>query len=398
MADEKKNFNIFVTGGSQSAGLSTVKALLRKGHNVIASVTDADGALTVRRAGALPVYPNLTREGEILSVLKMAKVDVIVHAAPQVFGAIPQAEFDNGAHADWLTDTTNTVVKAASTHGVKCLVSVSFGYLQDADGAIYAPMKAAEKAVLDAGVAGYVVRAGYIYGGTTSATLNVADDIRNTRAVQSGTHTASWVHEDDLAGAIVALIEAQSSSESSAQIINVADDHPQSPNDFAKALGVSLGFQTVNFASKGFVMTRLFGKSFSDHLLAREVVLDTYNIKNEFGWQPQHADASSGCDATALQWRMSDATDPLEYYTQYEDKAADALAALKSGEALAAPVEEEVVKEKAAPVKAEAKATATTAPVADAGPAPWNEDEAKKEARRLKALERKKKRAQKSGG
>ncbi|GEM_PF-641707 len=402
MADEKKTFNIFVTGGSESVGLATVKALLRNGHSVIAQASDADGALAIRRAGALPVYPNLSREGEILSVLRMADVDIVVHAAPQTFGGVPQSDFDFAGHVEWLPEITNTVVQAAGKNEVDKIVSISFGFMQDAEGSEYTAMQEAEAAVLDGGIDGYVVRAGYIYGGNNYSTEMVADLLRNTEAIYKGTHNASWIHEDDLAEAIVALVEAESDGDTLAEIINVADDTPQSPNDFATQLGEVLGFQTVNFASAGF-MVRLRGETMRDKLLKREVVLDTTTIKEKYGWQPQHTDATSGLDATLLMWRMAEATDVTEFYREYEDKAAEAIEALKSGQPIAELPEETKAEEKpAAKPAAEEKPAAAkpAAPPASDGPAPWNEDEAKKEERRQRALARKKARAEKraSGG
>jgi len=399
MTDEKKTFNIFVTGGSESAGLATVKALLRNGHKVIASATDADGALAIRRTGALPVYPDLTSEGEILSVLRMANINVVVHAAPQGFGNVPQAEFDYASHADWLVEATNTVVQAAGKNEVEKIVSVSFGYLQgvDINDSAYEPMLRAEAAVLDGGIDGHVIRAGYIYGGDNYGTKFIGDELTNTRAIYKGTHTASWIHEEDLAEAIVALVEAESDGDTLAEIITVADDHPQSPNDFATELGSVLGFETVNFASPGF-MTRLRGETLRDKLLKREIVLDNSDIKEKYGWEPQHPTTESGLDATTLTWRMAEATDVTTFYTEYEDKAADAIAALASGE-VAAALPEEVEEEQPEPEEKEepkpAKAEKPASPPPSDGPTPWNESEEKREERRRRALERKKKRAEK---
>jgi len=401
MADEKKTFNIFVTGGSESVGLATVKALLANGHTVVATATDADGALAIRRAGALPVYPNLTREGEILSALRMADVDIVVHCAPQGFGGIPQSDFDYAGHTEWLVETTNTVVAAAGKNEVEKIVSVSFGYLQDVEmrDSDYAPMLKAESAVLDGGIDGYVVRAGYIYGGDNYGTKMVGDELKNTRAIHKGTHNASWIHEEDLANAIVALVEAESDGDTLAEIVNVADDTPQSPNDFATALGAVLGFQTVNFASPGF-MTMLRGETMRDKLLKREVVLDTSVIKDKYGWSAKHPTTETGFDVTTLAWRMEEATDHNAFHTEYEDKATEAIEALKSG-APAEALPEEVEEAKPEPKQEEAKpaqAAKPAAPPPSDGPAPWNEDEAKREERRRRALERKKKRAERAAG
>ena len=398
-----------MTGGSEGVGLAVVKMLLHNGHHVVATASSSAGALTIRHTGALPVFPDLTRESEVLSTLRMAKADVVVHAAPQVFGGAPQTDFDYEAHADWLVDSTNAVVHAAGKNEVDKIISISFGYLyeghhgeasnEDAhtvhdDG--YSSMLKAEAAVLDGGVQGYVIRAGYIYGGNSHSTDKIASVIKNSRPVHSGTQSASWIHEDDLASAIVAIVEADADENTVAEIINVADDHPQSPNDFANALAEVLGLSSVGFASSGF-MTVLRGETFRDKLLEREFNLDTSTIKEKYGWQPEHTSISSGLEATALSWRMNEATDLTEMYSVYEDKAAIAIEARKDGLALPAevqeeaPAEEQPVAEKKAPVKA-------APPPPSDGPAPWNEDEAKREERRLRALERKRKRAEKQGG
>lgn len=405
MADEKKTFNIFVTGGSESVGLAVTKALLRKGHHVVATASDADGALALRQAGALPVYPDLTREGEVLSALQMANADIVVHAAPQLLGGVPQADFDYQSHQDWLVESTNAVVQAAGKNEVDKIISISFGYLCDGHHGeastedahtvhdkAYTAMLQAEAAVLDGGVDGYVVRAGYIYGSNSRGTSMLTDTIKASQSVYGGTQPASWVHEDDLAGAIVALVESESDGDSLAEIINVADDQPQSANDFANALGEALGFGGISFMSPS-IMTIIRGATLRDKLMVREINLDTTKIKEKYGWQPQHPTVASGVEATSLVWRMNDATTPADYYDVYEDKAADSIKALLSGQALKLPVEvkkEEPVKEK--PVvekKAPVKAAALD------GPTPSSESDEKMEARRLKALERKRLRAEK---
>lgn len=409
MADDKKILNVLVTGGSEGVGLAVTKALLHKGHHVVATTTDADGALAIRRAGALPVYPDLTRTSEVLSALRLAKADVVVHAAPQVLGGVPQADFDYQAHLGWLVDSTNAVVQAAGQNEVNKIVSISFGYLYDGHHGdastedthtvhdkAYDAMLQAEAAVLDGGIDGYVVRAGYIYGSTSGGTTNLVDKIKASQAVYEGTKPASWVYETDLANAIIALIEAESDGNSLAEIVNVAGDQVQSPNKFAVALGESLGITGVNFASPGLMLV-FRDETLRDQLMTREIVLDSTKIKEKYGWQPQYSTVASGLEATGLLWRMNDAITPDDYYNVYEDTAGDAILALKSGQALQLPVEvitEEPVKEKAvAEKKAPAKAPA---PALD-GATPASEGEAKMEERRLKALERKRLRAEKKG-
>lgn len=403
MAESKKTFNVFVTGGSEGAGLATVKALLGKGHRVMAATDHAEGALAIRRAGGLPVYPDLTRESEVLSSLRMANAEMLVHAAPQNFGGLPQSDFAYAAHADCLVKSSKTVLQAAKAHGLQKMISISFAYLYDphhgdpatedtptVHGNGYQPMLEAEAAWINSGMNVGVIRAGYIYGGGSRATSALAQSIKDSRPAQDGRRRVSWIHEDDLAAAIAALIEA-ADDPATADIINVAADKPQSPNDFASALSHALGLSAPGFAARGW-MTRLRGETLRDRLLKREIVLDSGKIKAKYGWQARYADVEQGLDATALAWRMQDASSPADFYEVYEDKAAAAIEAIQSGRALPAPPAEEkpvaAVAAKPPPVKA-------SAPPPSAGPTPWNEDEAKREERRRKALERKAKRAAK---
>ena len=398
MAESKTTFNIFVTGGSESAGLATVKALLGRGHQVTAATGDAEGALAIRQVGALPVYPDLTREGEVLSSLRMANAEALVHAAPQIFGGPPQADF---ADAACLVQSSQTVLRAAKAHGLRQVIVISFAYLYQADqgeaaaegspdvhGSDYEPMLAAEAAWLESGLNVSVIRAGYIYGGRSMATDALAQRIKQSRPLQDGPRPASWIHEDDLATAIAALIEAD---DGQAEIINVAADKPQSPNDFASGLSHALGLDTPSLAKPG-LMARLRGENRRDKLLKREIVIDSSKIKGKYGWQARYADVAQGLEATTLVWRMREASNPADFYNVYEDKAVAAIADFKHERVLPAPITEEKpsaeVVEEAAPAKA-------SAPPSSDGPTPWNEDEAKREERRRRALERKAKRAAK---
>ena len=88
----------------------------------------------------------------------------------------------------------------------------------------------------------------------------------------------------------------------------------------------------------------------------------------------------------------------MTYWNAYEDKAAQAIENFAYDVALPEPVAaaeapggEAVAAPAPTPVK-------TAAPPPSDGPTPWNEDEAKREERRRKALERKAKRAAKGGG
>jgi len=409
MAEANNLLSVLVTGGAEGAGLATVRALLQRGHKVAATACDAEGALALRMAGALPVFPDLGRASEILSALQMTKAEALVHAGPQYYGGLPHFGDQFAAHADQLVGFTAAVVEAAKQHKVKRFASLSFAYLYEcALGAAkegdpvthegdYAPMLAAERLVRESGLSGYILRCGYIYGGNSADTVALADAIKGSRRLPAGAQPTSWIHEDDLASAIVALLESED-TEAGMQIVNAAADERSAPEEFCAALSQALGLASPGFAKASF-LSRLRDKTLREKLLEREVTVDCSAIRERFGWAPKHGSIESGLEATALVWRMKDAVDAEDYYEVYDDKAAAAIASFAYDVALPEPVA-------AAPAPAAEQVEAATepapvkaaAPPPSDGPTPWNEDEAKREERRRKALERKAKRAARGAG
>ncbi len=407
MAEASNPLSVLVTGGAAGLGLATARALLKRGHKVAATAPDAAGALAIRQAGALPVYPDLNRASEILSILQLIEADALVHAAPQVCCAVPQAYAEDAAPADRLPDVTAAVIEAATQHGVKRVISLSFAYLYDAtDGAAkegdravhdadYEPMLRAETLVRESGLSGTIIRSGYIYGGHSCETAALADAIKGSQRLPAGSRPASWIHEDDLAAAFVALLESGDSPAGIA-LLNAAAGAPVSPNDFCSALSDALGLGAPRFATSGFFST-LREKSLRDKLLEREIIIDSSALEQQIGWAPAHTSIESGLEASALVWRMRDAVDADDFYNAYEDAAAVAIASFAYDVALPEPVTETAAPAPQQEVEAAAPVKAAAPPPSD-GPTPWNEDEAKREERRRKALERKAKRAARQAG
>lgn len=410
MAEAKRSMKILVTGGAEGVGLATVRALLQRGREVAATACDAEGALAVRMAGALPVFPDLSRASEIVSALAMTEADALVHAGPQYFGGSPHGGDRYVAHADELVEFTAAVAEAAKQQGVKRIVSISFGYLyesehgaakegdHDAHDGDYAPMLKAEYLIRQSGLSAYIIRSGYIYGGNSADTAALADAIKGSRRLPEGTMPVSWIHEDDLAAGIAALLEAESTPDG-VEIINAAAEATASPNEFCAALSSALGLSEPRFAAGGFFAS-LREKTLRDKLLEREAVIDSNLMRERFAWQPRHESLASGMEATALVWRMKDAVQADDYYNSYEDAAAAAIESFAYDVALPEPTAaaETSAAVETAPAPEAASASPSAAPPPSDGPTPWNEDEAKREERRRKALERKAKRAARSAG
>jgi len=408
MSDSKKSMSVFVTGGAEDVGLATVRALLKRGHKVVASACTSEGALALRQAGALPVYPDLGRASDVFSALQMAQADAIIHAIPQFCGGLPNSGAAFAGRGAQLLQFTRAVAEAARQHGVRRILSLSFGYLYDAgQGAAiegdhdardseFAPMLAAEAALKDSGLKGYIVRSGYVYGGNNPSTVSLADAIMASQRLPAGALPASWIHEDDLAAALVALLEADDQPEG-VSVINAADDSVCSPDDCAGAVSAALGLGAPRFAAAG-LFDMLRQKTLGDKLLGREAVISSQKLRDEFGWQPRHSGIEPGMEASALVWRMRDAVNAEDFYNVYEDKAAQAIEDFAYDVALPEPVAAAAAEPAVAEAAAAPAPVKAAAPPPSDGPTPWNEDEAKREERRRKALERKAKRAARGGG
>ncbi len=390
MAEQTDAMSVLVTGGDSSAGLAAVRALQANGYRTTATACDAGGALAIRRLGALPVFPDLQRASEIGGILRMAGADAILHTTAQAILGVPQADINYADAGARIFAQTQAVARAAEQHGVNRLIALSAGQPCE-------HLQAAESALRASGLRGFILRTGYVYGGNSCATTALADLIKRSSTPPSGEKPASWIHEDDLAAAMLALLTSEMPSDGMT-IVTAASDSACTPDDFAIALAQSLGLGAPRFARPG-IFSMLRQPTARERLLAKENLLDSRRLRELTGWMPRHATIESGLEATTLTWRLNDATRSADYYEIYADEAGEAIAKRESGLGLPEPVAEvlEPVAETVAAAQPEPVKAAAPPPPSD-GPTPWNEDEAKREERRRKALERRAKRAAKRAG
>jgi nucleoside-diphosphate-sugar epimerase len=324
---EEQPLSIFITGADQGAGLALLSAASRAGCKVVGtSSSGTEGAVRIRKMGGIPTYPDLTQGGEIRSMLLMAKPDVIVHCAPQSLGGIPQIAQDYNAELRKLLIGTQTLAAVAAEVGVQKIIHLSYAALYGhtstpatedqethAENAFFDAALQAEAAVLDGAVPAVVVRAGSIFGGWHDATRKLAQILTDGRSVLSGHHPISWVHEDDLASALLLL--AQSDVEAGS-IFNVALDETASPNEFARQFGVEFG---PGEPSKipGFLIP-LRTSELQREMMELHTPVDSSKIK-ALGWEPQYPSLKAGIDRSLLIWRAEEADNILPAPTEDGD-------------------------------------------------------------------------------
>lgn len=312
---------VLVTGAATGVGRRVVAMLVRAGYRVVGS-TDAGtrGAVLIRQAGGIPAYPDLTRPGEIRSVLSLIRAEVVVHAAPQTLNQLPQVSAPDKALRDRLAAETATLVSVAGQMGVRRIIYPSFSFVYgDAgeqpldesaplshDNSLYAAAADAEEAVQDGGVPGVVLRAGFVYGSEAEGMRALRDHLLRGRPLFPGTGLRAWLHEDDLAEVIVRFVQREGDA-TTAEVFNVADDTPMSVDAFSDAFGAAFGTGTPA-RSSGNVLTTLLRGADPVHqaLLNHSAPLATSKLKAHLDWQPRHAHSRSGFEQTLLTWRASD--------------------------------------------------------------------------------------------
>ncbi|MDQ7025682.1 MAG: NAD(P)-dependent oxidoreductase [Anaerolineae bacterium] len=318
--DEQQPLNIFITGGDNGVGLTLAREAVKNGHNVFAASSKGTiGAKRISNIGAYAVYPELTREGSLRSAIMLAKADVVVNCAAQDIIGLPQYRIDTGKIAATIEESAEALVAAAGKLGVKRLIHLSpayiYGNTDDAvteDAHIVRGSKLlnhvaeAEEAILDGGIAGYVVRTGFIYGGWHDSMLALAELMRTGKGIAKGKGQASWIHEDDLALALLKLVEL-SSDDATANVLNISDGEPMSHSDFMSLFGELYGSGEPNGINPLFVPLRTNPTQIE--LLNQNTVIDSSKAREVLDWEPKTASKAAGIEKAMLVWRALEASD-----------------------------------------------------------------------------------------
>jgi len=313
--------SVFVTGATTGTGLILIRELVKRGCKVVGAVKTPDEAIQIRRLGALPSYPILDRIADVRGLLIMRRVTHVVHLAHLDAGGPPQV---NIPESDYMTAlrATDEIVAAAGQAGVQRILFPSFAFLygdthnhaanEDAriqrNTPLLAALADAESAVLDGGIPGYVLRCGYIYGAGTRAMHELDVALRKGAGMPSGQKPAAWLHEEDLAAALLMLIEQPVTvGESTSTVINLADESTLSPDAFLRSFATALGLGEPG-SIPSFLLSRRTSPTQRD-LLDKSARVSTEKAR-ALGWTPQFTSPAAGIERTLLLWRAEGAPEP----------------------------------------------------------------------------------------
>lgn len=307
------SLSVFLTAATSSVGREVTRQLIARGHRVTGLTEGSEGAVIMRKEGALPAYSDPYRAGELKSMIKMAAADVVVHVLPQDANVFPHKGLTNAAAKKLISDSTASVVEAAAAAGAKFLVLLSSTAYADTHGewvdesarvggsAFAKAVADAESKVLHGAVPAAVLRAGTVYGAFDGGLKALGDAVLRARAVFQGDNHAyhNWVHEADLAKAAVLATELQPAG----QVFNIVDDSPASATDFAAYVASSLGMPApAPLNPPAFALDRMTSDLQRD-LLGTSVRVKNGKAKEQLGWSPRYASFHPGIDQALMIWR-----------------------------------------------------------------------------------------------
>lgn len=313
---------VFLTGGDSRVGLAFIRRVVQQGANVVAATPNGtDGAVKIRAAGGLPVYPDLTRAGEIRSVMQMSRADVVVHLTGLALNGSAQIKQPYADDAQHLEAATSNLAQVAGQLGVQRLIYAgpAFHYgdtgsdpiSEDAplhtDNAFTQSLAQAEAAVLDGGLPGVALRCGVLYGAHSTSIDALVNAVRKSRNLPNGSGVVSWLHAADLVNALVALLHAD--DDGLATVYNVAGDDAHTYHAFTQALAQAMGVDAPGTMHN--IMEQFRVGEVQRALLDQSTVLDTSKLREALEWQPQFASVNAGLEHMLFQWRADEASDTV---------------------------------------------------------------------------------------
>jgi nucleoside-diphosphate-sugar epimerase len=301
---------LLVIGGEYPVGQVITRLLVSAGHQVAAHVHTTASAHQIRQNGALPVYGDLQRVGELRGLIQSRKIEVVINLESQAPNHIPLRP------AHWDTESLMprlvALQQAAAEGGASFLIHTSYATVYgDQHGAwvdettrpepgeneLLRDALRAEKQALSGPTPACVLRLGFLYGAESTELQSLREMLIFARPLIAGKGYANWLHYHDAAEAIRRVAEAKPVGE----IFNVVDNAPASSIDFLAKFAQSLGLNAPNSAP-GFLAPLLTNRD-QIALMAQSVRVKNARISQALGWRPAYPTLTAGFDEALLTWR-----------------------------------------------------------------------------------------------
>jgi nucleoside-diphosphate-sugar epimerase len=291
---------VFLAGGSGAIALRLVPQLVARGHEVVATTTDAEKVGLVRSLDAEPVVVDGLDTEAVIAAVVCAQPEAIVHEMTALGGEPSLKHFDRWfALTNQLrTRGTANLLAAAQAAGVRRFVAQSYtgwtnsrtgGAKDEEDPLDVHPAKAQRKslaairyledAVASAPLEGIALRYGSLYGPGSSESVLELVRKRQWPIVGDGHGVWSWIHNDDASAATVAALERGKPG-----IYNVVDDEPAEVAEWLPYLAEVTGSKPPRRIPKW--LGRLALGEAGVQWLTEGRGASNAKAKHELGWRP----------------------------------------------------------------------------------------------------------------
>jgi nucleoside-diphosphate-sugar epimerase len=136
--------------------------------------------------------------------------------------------------------------------------------------------------------------------------LGLAETLQTGKGIAKGSGNASWIYEDDLAQALLKLVELPS-DDATANVLNISDGQPMTHDDFMKLLGKVYGSGDPSGINP--LLVPFQTNPLQLELLNQDTLLDSSKAQAFLGWKPATPSKEAGIERALVVWRALDAPD-----------------------------------------------------------------------------------------
>lgn len=307
--------NIYINDATTAIGRTLTALLVAGGHNVNARVNTALEADAIRQMGALPIYGDVTRTGEVLSTLRLTEAEVVVNMLPQTYNQVPWLTQDWAVASQTIRGAGVATAEAIQQSPVKRYITTSFTYLyRDHDHMVDETAKTRkakgnawfqsllEAEVASLGVGATVFRLGHLYSAEATDPIRQLEQIvlrANPTLTGSKTNLTNWTRAESAARALVSAVAADSLESA----YNLVDHEAVSAYDALSLLSRKLGLSTPPS-----LPSLLAGMQYGeDHMaiLNTNVSVSNERVKAAFNWKPRFSTLDASLEDVLLTWRAT---------------------------------------------------------------------------------------------
>jgi nucleoside-diphosphate-sugar epimerase len=291
---------VFLAGGTGAIGVPLVRALVARGHQVIATTRSPQKQHGLQAIGATPVIADALDRDALVGVVGRARPDAVVHELTALPKGGPRRASDLDATNRLRIEGTRNLLDAAIEAGVRRFLVGSFAPLSPRDPVDTTPADAAtaavwsmERQVLDAtkrgAIEGIVLRYGMFYGLETPSTMAMLELVRKRRlpVVRGDEGQLPIVHIEDAASATVRALEVAPAG----AVYDIVDDRPVSLTEIVEGLATYTG------APKPFRVPRWLPRLLAPYLakmMSLRMPLSNASAKAALGWHPRYPTLQDG--------------------------------------------------------------------------------------------------------